>query len=119
MLQPKKKVWEIYAQAWKEASYEAKAAALQQSASPDCVYTDPLAIARGHAELIQYMVEFHKQVPGGHFLLVYFLDHHNVSIARWNMAAGDGTVIGEGISYGRYGDDGKLVAMTGFFEIST
>lgn len=113
---PKKAMWETYARAWKEASAAAKAAALQECVAADCVYTDPLTVARGHEELIRYMLDFHKQVPGGHFPLTYFLDHHNVSIARWNMAAGDGSVIGEGMSYGQYGQDGKLVAMTGFFE---
>jgi SnoaL-like domain len=110
-------VWETYAQAWKETSREAKASALRQSVSPECVYTDPLTIAHGHAELIQSMLDFHQKIPGGHFPLTYFLDHHNVSIARWNMVAGDGTVLGDGVSYGQYGEDGKLVTMTGFFEL--
>ncbi len=117
MKQLKRTIWGIYAQAWKETTREAKALALEQSVSPECVYTDPLTIAHGHAELIQCMLDFHKQVPGGHFPLTYFLDHHEVSIARWNMAAGDGTVIGDGMSYGQYGEDGRLIAMTGFFEL--
>ena len=117
MNQLKRTIWETYAQAWKEPSREAKVLALGQSVSPDCVYTDPMTIARGRDELIQYMLDFHKQVPGSHFPLTYFLDHHNVSIARWNAVAGDGTVIGDGMSYGQYGEDGRLVAMTGFFEL--
>lgn len=117
MSQLKRTIWETYARAWKETSREAKALALMQSASPECVYTDPLTTAHGHAQLIEYMLDFHRRVPGGHFPITYFLDHHDVSVARWNMATGDGTVIGEGMSYGRYGEDGKLVAMTGFFEL--
>ncbi len=49
-------------------------------------------------------------------MTTYFLEHHGRSIARWNMVDGEGAVLGDGISYGEYGDDGKLVAMTGFFE---
>lgn len=113
----KRTIWESYARAWKEESAEAKTASLQHSVAPDCLYTDPLAIARGHDELVRYMLEFHKQVPGGHFITKFFLEHHGVSIAQWNMAAGDGTLIGEGISYGEYREDGRLVAMTGFFEV--
>ena len=33
-----------------------------------------------------------------------------------NMVDGSGQVIGEGVSYGRYNDQNRLVAMTGFFE---
>ena len=32
------------------------------------------------------------------------------------MVGGDGTVLGEGISYGEYADDGRLRTMTGFFD---
>ena len=62
------------------------------------------------------MLGFHQQVPGGHFATTYFLAHHDVSIAKWNMVNGDGTIIGDGVSYGHYNEEGALVAMTGFFE---
>jgi hypothetical protein len=32
------------------------------------------------------------------------------------MRDGEDRIIGEGMSHGEYGDDGKLVTMTGFFE---
>lgn len=113
----KKLVWEKYASAWREVTAQGKQDALRQSVADTCVYTDPLVQTEGHDELIAYMLAFHQQVPGGHFVTHYFLAHHNVSIARWNMANGDGTVIGEGISYGQYNEQGKLIAMTGFFDL--
>lgn len=108
--------WDSYTSAWKEVSPEGKAAALQRSVLPTCVYQDPLTIVKGHDELITYMLSFHQQVPGGHFMTTWFLTHHDVSIAKWNMVSGDGTVIGDGISYGQYNEQGLLVSMTGFFE---
>jgi hypothetical protein len=112
----KQAIWENYASAWKEATARGKADALRQSVASACVYTDPATIARGHEELIAYMLAFHLQVPGGHFVTTYFLAHHDVSVAKWNMVSGDGTVIGDGVSYGQYNEQGMLVAMTGFFE---
>ncbi len=108
--------WEKYVSAWKASTANDKALALRQSVDETCVYTDPVTIAKGHDELIAYMLAFHQQVPGGHFVTNYFLAHHDVSIAKWNMVNGDGAVIGEGVSYGQYNAQGVLVAMTGFFE---
>ena len=108
--------WEAYASIWKLDGADAKRAACEKALRPDCIYRDPLTERKGWEDLIQYMVEFHQQVPGGHFVTQYFNAHHGRSIARWNMVSGDGTVLGEGISHGEYSDDGRLRAMTGFFE---
>jgi hypothetical protein len=116
MQHDKQTTWETYANAWKVASAQEKIQALKQSAALACVYLDPLTIAKGHDELVAYMLAFHQQVPGGHFVTTYFLAHHDVSIAKWNMVNGDGAVIGDGVSYGHYNEQGSLVAMTGFFE---
>lgn len=110
-------VWETYASAWKAEGAAAKRAALAQSVAIDAVYRDPLAECRGHEALIAYMLEFHRQVPGGHFVTTYFLAHHGRSIVRWTMHNRDGETIGDGISYGEYGSDGFLVAMSGFFDV--
>jgi hypothetical protein len=108
--------WERYASAWKEIDPKRKAEMLRQSVATNCVYTDPITIARGHDELIAYMLAFHQQVAGGHFVTTYFLTHHDVSIAKWNMVSGNGAVMCDGVSYGQYNEHGLLVAMTGFFE---
>jgi hypothetical protein len=109
--------WETYASAWKAGSEADKRAALEASVDAACVYRDPLTQAEGHDALVATMLEFHRSVPGGHFETTYFLAHHGRSIARWTMRSGDGAAIGEGVSYGEYGAHGRLVAMTGFFEV--
>ncbi|MGE0315722.1 MAG: nuclear transport factor 2 family protein [Lautropia sp.] len=111
-----KYVWETYASAWKAESAEAKSAMLANSVAEDATYRDPLAECHGHQALTDYMLAFHAQVPGGHFRTTYFLAHHDRSIARWDMVDGQGHKIGDGVSYGEYAPDGRLVAMTGFFE---
>lgn len=109
-------IWETYASAWKAETAEEKKARFVEALAPECVYTDPLHQAHGWDELTAYMLDFHQQVPGGHFVTRWFSAHHGRSVARWDMVAGDGTVLGEGISYGTYGNDGKLTAMTGFWD---
>ena len=111
----KRTIWDAYTLAWKHHTAAEKHAALERVAARDCVYTDPLARTESRDALVEYMLEFHRQVPGGHFETSYFLAHHDRSIARWTMRGGDGAALGEGISYGEYDGD-KLVAMTGFFE---
>jgi len=66
---------------------------------------------------VAYMVSFHEQVPGGHFVTTFFQTHSNQSVAKWNMVAGDGTELGKGISYCTYNDEGKLKSATGFFDL--
>jgi SnoaL-like domain len=112
-----KVVWETYASAWKAQGAAAKRAVLARSVAADAVYRDPLAECQGHDALIAYMLEFHNQVPGGHFETTYFLAHHGRSVAKWHMLNGDGHKIGDGVSYGEYRPDGQLMAMTGFFDV--
>lgn len=81
----------------------------------NCVYTDPQARVAVWSELARYMLEFHQQIPGGHFVTRDFQAHHGRSIARWEMMNGQGERVGEGISYGEYDEAGRLTAMTGFF----
>jgi len=108
--------WDRYSQAWRDATPEAKAASLTASVDPTCVYRDPLMRADGHGALIDYMLQFHQQIPGGYFETTYFLTHHARSVARWNMRDGHGAVLGDGVSFGEYDARGRLIAMTGFFE---
>lgn len=109
--------WERYVASWKAETEEEKRALYDQSLSPTCVYTDPLKVARGWDELVTYMREFHQQIPGGHFITERFIAHHDRSIAHWRMCNAAGDKLGDGVSYGEYDSSGKLVAMTGFFEV--
>lgn len=107
--------WDTYTRSWKAASAEERTALFAQALSEQCVYTDPLTQRAGWDALREYMVEFHQQVPGGHFRTVEFFAHHGRSAARWEMLGADETVLGTGMSYGEYDEDGRLLTMTGFF----
>jgi hypothetical protein len=108
-------VWERYVESWKVESVAAKRELYETCLSRSCVYTDPMTVAKGWDALADYMVDFHRQIPGGRFVTEQFFAHHGRSIARWRMVAADGTTLADGMSYAEYDEGGKLVAMTGFF----
>lgn len=108
--------WETYTSSWKANSEDKKRAIFEQCLDVNCEYTDPLAKTTSLDDLLDYMVDFHAQVPGGYFVTKRFMAHNDQSIAEWDMKNGDNVVIGVGISYGKYNKSGKLISMTGFFE---
>jgi len=111
-----KETWEIYVESWKVETAKEKQAIFEKCLDTSNQYNDPLIKTKGWDALIAYMLDFHQQIPGGHFVTTYFLAHSNKSIARWELRNGDQTVIGEGISYGEYNEHGMLTCETGFFE---
>jgi hypothetical protein len=116
MDQNRRAVWERYVASWKAATATEKTAIYETCLAPNCAYTDPLVQANGWDELLAYMLDFHRQLPGAHFVTEQFIEHHQRSIARWKMMNVDAIAIGDGVSYAEYDLQGRLVAMTGFFE---
>ena len=109
--------WEIYTSSWKAKTAAEKRNLFEKSLDQHCEYSDPLTITKNWDELLDYMVSFHQQIPGGYFDTYYFLAHNGQSIAKWKMKSGDDTIIGEGVSYGQYNKAGKLTRMTGFYPL--
>jgi len=110
-------IWENYTASWKVESIEEKRALFENCLDSECKYNDPLIKTTGWDELLQYMLDFHQQIPGGHFITTYFLSHSDKSITKWEMRDADETLLGDGISYAEYNKAGKLISMTGFFEM--
>jgi len=115
-MQKHQETWEIYVASWKAETAIEKRDLYEKCLSPGCDYNDPLTMTKSWDELETYMLDFHQQIPGGHFITTYFLAHSNKSIARWEMCNADNQMLGDGISYGEYNSDGKLTSLTGFFE---
>jgi hypothetical protein len=112
-----KNSWEDYALSWKVKSAEEKRTLFDKCLDKDCTYNSPVIKTRGWEQLVDHMLEFHKNVPGGYFNTTYFRSYDNKSIARWDMVTGKDDVVGDGISYCEYNDSGKLISMTGFFDV--
>lgn len=108
-------IWETYVNAWNDPAPDKKQHFFQKCLTTDCHYNDPQTSTSGHTELAEYMKAFHEQFPDCYFKTTWFLAHSQKSIARWEMKQGD-SVLGDGVSYAEYNDDGMLTSMTGFFE---
>lgn len=107
--------WDTYGHAWAQPDPAERAALLETCLSSDCIYSDPGIQTTGHAQLSDYMAGVQHDVPGLRFVITEFASHHDRSLAHWSMVDGEGTELTPGVSYGWYGDDGKLLQMTGFF----
>lgn len=114
--QERDNVWETYVRSWKVTTDDGKRALLEASLSPDCLYQDPLVRAEGWDDLVSYALDFHARFPGAHFVTQRFMAHDRHGVARWEMQAVDGSVLGDGISYVEFGEGGKIAKMIGFFE---
>ena len=110
-------IWDIYTASWRAESREEKLTLFGSCLDQQNVYTDPMTIVTGWDELIEYMLEFQQQIPGGHFITRSFLSHHQQSVAHWEMRNATHKIIGQGISHARYNPQGLLLSETGFFSI--
>ncbi len=110
--------WNNYALSWKAKTADEKRVLFSKCLDDNCVYTSPVITTHGWDELVDHMLEFHNNVPGGYFNTTYFRTYDNKSITRWDMVTGDDIVVGDGISYCEYNDNGKLTVMTGFFDVA-
>ncbi len=108
--------WTTYQAAWSGVSDSERQKMLDRSVAPDCVYTDPTSVSRGHHELTAKMRATQRNFAGATFRNDKFLCHHDQAISHWTMIDGAGTAVFTGTSYARYGADGRLAQMTGFFE---
>ena len=108
--------WETYVASWKAPTAAEKQALFAASLDPHCTYTDPLGMASGWEALAETMQGFHQQRPGAYFVTERFKSHHQHCMAQWKMVGVDGAVLGEGVSFGHFNGQGKLLTMTGFYD---
>lgn len=110
-------IWEIYTASWSETDASQRLRMFEECLSAQCTYTDPLAQVSGYASLSQYMSDFQKSMPGARFVTTMFKSHHMRSLANWDMQAASGKVLSHGVSFAMYNEQGRLLHMTGFFDL--
>ena len=108
--------WDNFQAAWSNIPADQRTKLLRENLSRDCVYTDPNGIAHGYDEITERIKGTQEQFPGASFAGDTFATHHGQAISTWTMRNGAGNPIFLGKSYARFGEDGRLVQMTGFFE---
>jgi len=109
--------FETYQSAWSlHISPAERQRRLDMSVAEDCFYTDPGSACHGYAELIAKIEDSNQRFPGASFRIDRFLDHHAQALFSWTMFDGQGNEFVTGASYVRFGADGRLTHLTGFFD---
>ena len=109
--------WTAYQAAWSDMSAGKRRALLDESVNEHCIYSDPTSCCEGAVALMEHIERSREKVPGASFRNDKFLDHHDQGLSEWTMFDGTGAVVATGTSYARFGVDGRLTHMTGFFEL--
>lgn len=110
--------WNTYQAAWASPSAEERRQQLSRSVADDAVYADPTDECHGQAELLAHMERSQQRYPGASFRNDKFLAHHDQALSWWTMRAANGSTLATGTSYARFGADGRLAQMTGFFNLA-
>jgi hypothetical protein len=108
-------LWGRYAATWSLAA-GARARELPAYVTDDVAYCDPGGLLQGRQALSDYMGAFQDSVPGGSFAIGTVLHHHDRSMARWTLRGPGGRALQTGASFGFLAADGRLRAITGFFD---
>lgn len=111
--------WTAYQSAWSsDIDARARQELLTGTVAEDCVFTDPTDQGHGHEELVAKIGRSNQRFPGASFQNNTFVDHHAQALITWTMLDGTGQAFVRGTSYVRFGADGRLTQMTGFFDPS-
>jgi len=109
--------WTAYQSAWSsDIDASERQELLTGTVAEECVFTDPTDQGHGHEELIAKIGGSNQRFPGAAFQNKTFDDHHAQALITWTMVDGAGQAFVQGTSYVRFGADGRLTQMTGFFD---
>ena len=109
-------LWGRYAAIW-SLDADARTGELAVCLADDVTYCDPNGLIEGRTAFSAYMGGFQQSVPGGEFRIRAVLHHHGRTLAHWALHAPDGSAVQTGASFGLLSEDGRLLAITGFFAL--
>ena len=111
-------VIERYIAIWNETDPEKRRDLVEWAFTEDAVYTDPILLGAGHANLDQMFGVAQAQLPGAQVSLASEPDaHHEWVRFSWALTMpGDSESLIEGTDLARIGDDGRFVQMIGFLD---
>jgi archaellum component FlaC len=108
-------LWETYRASWSNDNSVERTEELRNILTEDFEYIDPNIELKGYEELSDYMLQFQKEFVGASFTIQDFQEHHNRSLAHWNMVNAENEVVANGTDFAIY-EYGKLKQIIGFFK---
>ena len=106
-----------YCEAWSTSDPDRRRANLENTLTPDVIYTDPSDHVIGTDALSEHIGSVLEEHPGGRVERVSAVDHHH-DLARfaWQFVKADGDTLVEGLDVVTVdGGSGKLRSIAGFF----
>ena len=115
--QAREATWKAYQDAWADIAPEKRQDLLRQSVAEDCIFSSPSNNGRGAQALIAMIEDFQKMYPRASFRNHKMIEHHDEALAEWTMYDKSGAAFLPGKSYARFGLDGRLTQLSGFWEL--
>lgn len=107
---------DTYLEAYGEPDDARRAELVARVFSATATLADPPFAATGHAELAGTFGAVLAQFPGHRFTRTSAIDeHHDTARYGWALTGPDGAVAVAGMDVVRFGDDGLIADVTGFF----
>lgn len=109
-------VVDTYLAAYGEPDPTTRRPLIEKSWSPAGTLIDPPMDATGHDALDAMFAAVQGQFPGHTFRRTSQIDtHHGIGRYAWDLISPDGSVTLAGTDFVQFGDDDRLVHVTGFF----
>lgn len=109
-------LWNRYAKIW-TSSANVRTGELKACLDDDATYCDPNGLIEGSRALSAYMGEFQQHAAGATFRILEVMHHNNRTLAHWVLEGPDGRTVQSGTSFGQLSRDGRLLSITGFFDV--
>jgi uncharacterized protein YndB with AHSA1/START domain len=103
--------------AWSNPDAPTRDAVLDRIASPDVEFRDQFSMVLGIEDLRPHLAAVHKFMPGMHLTRNGAIRHcQSIVLADWVAHASDGTERGRGTNVFAFAPDGRIQAVTGFWN---
>lgn len=105
-----------YGRAWREPDAAARRELLEGVWADEGVYCDPQVLLSGREALVAHIGAFQAGTPGWDIVVTSVpLEHHDAAHFTWSLRDATGTDLVTGLDVAVFGDDGRIVRLTGFF----
>lgn len=106
-----------YFAVWNEGDAARRRALIARTWTETARYRDPMLQGDGPDGIDAMVQAVHDKYPGNAFRRTTDIDAHNGQVRfGWTLGPADGPALATGVDFGTVSADGRLEAITGFFD---
>jgi hypothetical protein len=110
------KLVDRYIDMWNEVDAAKRRTLIADVWTPDAIYVDPVLRGDGRDGIHAMVAQVHERFPGHSFRRTSDVDAHNDRVRfGWELAPEGGPPVVKGVDFAAVAD-GRLAAVTGFFD---